>query len=180
MERRGPRPQVLTKFDGTSLHDVLRKGRRRYSLTRLPKYLILHMKRFTRNNFFVEKNPTIVTFGVKNLELKDAIPVPAAKGGGPAPSKRVRPGERGGAGAGKGGGWGGGAAAAAGGGPGCSPPRGRSPRRAPSRRPEPAPGGGGAGTTWWRTSATTASQRRGRTAHRFCTGRMACGTMCRT
>ena len=34
------------------------------------------MKRFTRNNFFVEKNPTIVNFPVKNLELKDIIPLP--------------------------------------------------------------------------------------------------------
>ena len=171
---------MLTKFDGTSLHDVLRKGRRRYSLTRLPKYLILHMKRFTRNNFFVEKNPTIVTFGVKNLELKDAIPVPAAKGGGPAPSKRVRPAERGGPWGGEGGGMGGRSRRCSRGRAGLPHPLGRPPRRAPSRHPKPAPGGGGAGTTWWRTSATTASRRRGRTAHRFCTGRTACGTMCRT
>ena len=135
MERRGPRPQVLTKFDGTSLHDVLRKGRRRYSLTRLPKYLILHMKRFTRNNFFVEKNPTIVTFGVKNLELKDAIPVPAAKGGGPAPSKRVRPGERGGGGGGEGGGMGGRSCRSSRGRAGLLPPTGAL----ATPRAEPAP-----------------------------------------
>jgi hypothetical protein len=29
-----------------------------------------------QNNFFVEKNPTIVNFPVKNLELRDIIPVP--------------------------------------------------------------------------------------------------------
>ncbi len=34
------------------------------------------MKRFTKNNFFLEKNPTIVNFPVKNLELKDIIPLP--------------------------------------------------------------------------------------------------------
>ena len=39
------------------------------------------MKRFNRNNFFVEKNPTIVTFPVKNLQLADAVPVPP---GGPS------------------------------------------------------------------------------------------------
>eukprot|EP00798_Chlamydomonas_sp_ICE-L_P031404 gene31404-6570_t len=41
--------------------------------------MCLHMKRFTKNNFFVEKNPTIVNFPVKNLELKDIIPVPEVK-----------------------------------------------------------------------------------------------------
>ena len=56
-------------------------------LTRLPKYLIMHVKRFTKNNFFMEKNPTIVNFPVKNLELKDVIPVPNGPDGNPVPSK---------------------------------------------------------------------------------------------
>ena len=75
-------PQValaacLSKFDGATEHDVLRPpGRKTYVLEALPPYLILHMKRFTKNNFFVEKNPTIVTFPVRNLELRDALPLP--------------------------------------------------------------------------------------------------------
>lgn len=36
-----------------------------------PRYLIFHLARFTKNNFYVEKNPTIVNFPVKNLELRD-------------------------------------------------------------------------------------------------------------
>jgi U4/U6.U5 tri-snRNP-associated protein 2 len=44
-----------------------------YSIQSLPQYIIFHVKRFTRNNFFVEKNPTIVNFPVKNLELRDYI-----------------------------------------------------------------------------------------------------------
>lgn len=36
-----------------------------FQLKHLPDYLILHIKRFTKNNFFVEKNPTIVNFPVK-------------------------------------------------------------------------------------------------------------------
>ena len=56
-------------------------------MSRLPRYLIVHHKRFTRNNFFVEKNPTIVTFPVKNLQLSDHIPVPNGPDGKPAPSK---------------------------------------------------------------------------------------------
>lgn len=47
--------------------------RKKYIITAdgIPKFLILHIKRFTKNNFFVEKNPTIVNFPVKNLEMKD-------------------------------------------------------------------------------------------------------------
>ena len=74
-------PQValsacLSKYDGATEHDVPRGGRKMYAVEALPPYLILHMKRFTRNNFFVEKNPTIVTFPVRNLELRDALPLP--------------------------------------------------------------------------------------------------------
>jgi U4/U6.U5 tri-snRNP-associated protein 2 len=74
-------PQValaacLAKFDGATEVDLLRAGRKTYALEALPPFLILHMKRFTRNNFFTEKNPTIVTFPVRNLELRDALPLP--------------------------------------------------------------------------------------------------------
>ncbi|KAJ1692852.1 hypothetical protein LUZ63_009550 [Rhynchospora breviuscula] len=73
---------ILTKFDGETVTEVVRPciARMRYRVIRLPKYLILHMRRFTKNNFFIEKNPTIVNFPVKNLELKDYIPLPMPKG----------------------------------------------------------------------------------------------------
>ncbi|KAI6692359.1 hypothetical protein NL676_020069 [Syzygium grande] len=69
---------ILKKFDGETITEVVRPrlARMRYRVTRLPRYLILHMRRFTKNNFFVEKNPTLVNFPVKNLELKDYIPLP--------------------------------------------------------------------------------------------------------
>ncbi|THG20931.1 hypothetical protein TEA_024635 [Camellia sinensis var. sinensis] len=72
---------ILKKFDGESVTEVVRPriARMRYRVTRLPQYLILHMRRFTKNNFFVEKNPTLVNFPVKNLELKDYIPLPTPK-----------------------------------------------------------------------------------------------------
>ena len=35
----------------------------------MPKYLILQAKRFIKNEFFSEKNSTIVNFPIKNLEL---------------------------------------------------------------------------------------------------------------
>eukprot|EP00899_Mesostigma_viride_P029106 jgi/Mesvir1/9380/Mv09831-RA.1 len=78
---------ILNKFDGQSVHESIKTGKRRYVIQQLPKYLVLHMKRFTKNNFFVEKNPTIVNFPVKNLELKDYIPVPLGEDGAPLPSK---------------------------------------------------------------------------------------------
>ena len=68
--------ELLHKFDGSRVHDNIKMGRRRYRLTRLPSYLVLHFKRFTKNNFFWEKNPTIVNFPVRNLELRDVIPIP--------------------------------------------------------------------------------------------------------
>lgn len=55
----------MRKFDGESWSDDLRAGRRQFRLTRLPRFLVLHMRRFTRNNFFREKNPTIVNFPVR-------------------------------------------------------------------------------------------------------------------
>jgi U4/U6.U5 tri-snRNP-associated protein 2 len=70
---------ILAKFDGTTITDDIRAGRRRFRLTRLPRFLNLHVRRFTKNNFFIEKNPTLVTFPVKNLELKDMVAVPKGK-----------------------------------------------------------------------------------------------------
>lgn len=78
---------ILKKFDGETVTEVVRPriARMRYRVTRLPQYMILHMRRFTKNNFFVEKNPTLVNFPVKNLELKDYIPLPT-----PNENKKLR------------------------------------------------------------------------------------------
>ncbi|KAK9804967.1 hypothetical protein WJX73_005353 [Symbiochloris irregularis] len=67
---------LLRKFDGQRPVEVPGQGVRRMRITKLPRFLVLQMKRFTRNQFFREKNPTIVNFPVKNLELADIIPVP--------------------------------------------------------------------------------------------------------
>merc|ERR1712038_71609 len=42
---------------------------RKFHITRLPPYIILYMKRFTKNTFYVEKNPTIVNFPIKAVEF---------------------------------------------------------------------------------------------------------------
>ncbi|KAJ6741471.1 UBIQUITIN CARBOXYL-TERMINAL HYDROLASE [Salix viminalis] len=72
---------ILKKFDGDTVTEVVRPrvARMKYRVTKLPRYLILHMQRFKKNNFFIEKNPTLVNFPVKNLELKDFIPLPMPK-----------------------------------------------------------------------------------------------------
>ena len=67
---------LLRKFDGQRPVEAPGQGVRRFRIARLPRFLVLHMKRFTKNQFFREKNPTIVNFPVKNLELADVIPVP--------------------------------------------------------------------------------------------------------
>ena len=67
--------QVLQKFNGQTWTDqigVNSHTRKKYVIRKLPQYLILHLVRFTKNNFFnLEKNRSVVTFPVKNLSLKD-------------------------------------------------------------------------------------------------------------
>ncbi|KAM0789092.1 hypothetical protein ACM66B_003150 [Microbotryomycetes sp. NB124-2] len=63
---------VLAKYDGTTTQesaDVLR----RFKLTRCPPFLIFHVKRFTKNNFVEQKNPTIVNFTVRGLDVSEYI-----------------------------------------------------------------------------------------------------------
>jgi U4/U6.U5 tri-snRNP-associated protein 2 len=38
----------MRKFDGEVVSDDIRAGRRRFRVTRLPRFLSLHMKRFTK------------------------------------------------------------------------------------------------------------------------------------
>jgi len=68
---------VLKKFDGISFSDIVNKAgvaqRRRYQIRNLPPYLILHLARFQTNRFLKVKNPTIVAFPVKNLDLSDYV-----------------------------------------------------------------------------------------------------------
>jgi len=72
-----PLVAVLKKFDGISFSDCVNKAgeaqRRRYRVRKLPPYLILHLARFHTNRFLKEKNPTIVAFPVKNLDLGDYV-----------------------------------------------------------------------------------------------------------
>lgn len=78
---------ILKKFNGEFIHEDIKAGRRRFRVTRLPRFLVLHVKRFLRNQFFVEKNPTIVNFPVKNLDLAACVPIPAGEDGAPLPAR---------------------------------------------------------------------------------------------
>eukprot|EP01117_Protostelium_nocturnum_P008417 TRINITY_DN3008_c0_g1_i1.p1 TRINITY_DN3008_c0_g1~~TRINITY_DN3008_c0_g1_i1.p1 ORF type:complete len:557 (+),score=203.13 TRINITY_DN3008_c0_g1_i1:108-1673(+) len=65
---------LLEKFDGKTVKHFPATGeRKRFRLIDLPQYLVCHIKRFTKNNFFVEKNPTIITCPLKNLDVRDYL-----------------------------------------------------------------------------------------------------------
>jgi U4/U6.U5 tri-snRNP-associated protein 2 len=65
---------LFKKYDGiTFTEDPIKGIKRRYHLIKLPPNLILYFKRFEKNQFFVEKNNTIINFPIKNLELKGKI-----------------------------------------------------------------------------------------------------------
>nr|BAN65948.1 U4/U6.U5 tri-snRNP-associated 65 kDa protein, putative [Babesia bovis] len=61
--------QLLQKFQGESAHTSPTGELCKYKIWKLPDYLVINIKRFTKNNFFIEKNPTIVSFPMKNLDM---------------------------------------------------------------------------------------------------------------
>ena len=67
---------ILSKFNGVNEKEYKTykdSELKRFEITYFPKYLILYIKRFTRNTFFLEKNPTIVNFPIKNVDLTDLL-----------------------------------------------------------------------------------------------------------
>ncbi|KAI0043534.1 spindle pole body protein [Auriscalpium vulgare] len=75
---------VLTKYDGVTTqasdsdHNESRGQLRRFKCQRLPPYIILHYKRFTKNNFVEEKNPTIVNFPLRGVDFRDYLEAPTS------------------------------------------------------------------------------------------------------
>jgi len=67
---------LLAKFDGLTSETLATGEKRRYQLSKLPKYLIIHYKRFTSNNWFKEKNPTLVNFPLFNLDMAPYVAAP--------------------------------------------------------------------------------------------------------
>lgn len=67
---------LLAKFNGTSEKEYKTYKEsflKRFEIIKFPKYLILYMKRFAKNNFLIEKNPTIVNFPIKNIDLTELL-----------------------------------------------------------------------------------------------------------
>ncbi|KAL7419713.1 Ubiquitin carboxyl-terminal hydrolase 10 [Cryptotrichosporon argae] len=67
-----PLSAILAKFDGKKTQEF-GPTLKRHHLTLLPPYLILHIKRFTKNNFVEEKNPTIVNFPLRGVDLAEYV-----------------------------------------------------------------------------------------------------------
>ncbi|KAF2142079.1 uncharacterized protein K452DRAFT_287282 [Aplosporella prunicola CBS 121167] len=73
-----PLTRVLSKYDGVSAQERLNYRRRYRLLHPLPPYLLFHIKRFSKNKFVSERNPTIVTFPVRSLDMSPYVePNPA-------------------------------------------------------------------------------------------------------
>ena len=64
-----PLTTILNKYNGLQAQEQM-KNRVRYRLLHpLPPYLLFHIKRFSKNKFVSERNPTIVTFPTQSLNM---------------------------------------------------------------------------------------------------------------
>ncbi|KAL3426843.1 ubiquitin carboxyl-terminal hydrolase [Phlyctema vagabunda] len=64
-----PLTSILSKYDGLKAQEHLNQRKRYRLLHPLPPYLLFHIKRFSQNKFVTERNPTIVTFDARNLDM---------------------------------------------------------------------------------------------------------------
>lgn len=78
-----PLTSILSKYDGLKAQEHLNTRKRYRLLHPLPPYLLLHIKRFSKNKFVSERNPTIVTFPVRSLDMSPYVePNPSLHGSG--------------------------------------------------------------------------------------------------
>ncbi|PQE32024.1 ubiquitin thiolesterase protein [Rutstroemia sp. NJR-2017a WRK4] len=68
-----PLTSILSKYDGIKAQEHLNTRKRYRLLHPLPPYLLFHIKRFSKNKFVDERNPTIVTFDARNLDMSPYI-----------------------------------------------------------------------------------------------------------
>ena len=73
-----PLSSILSKYDGIRTAEQ-QNARKRYRLLHpLPPFLLLHIKRFSKNKFVSERNPTIVIFNAHSLDMSTYVePNPA-------------------------------------------------------------------------------------------------------
>ena len=73
-----PLTTILSKYDGRSSQEHHAQRKRYRLLHPLPPYLVFQVKRFSQNKFVSERNPTIVTFDARNLDMSPYVePDPA-------------------------------------------------------------------------------------------------------
>ncbi|KAI4171305.1 MAG: hypothetical protein LQ343_004382 [Gyalolechia ehrenbergii] len=73
-----PLTSILSKYDGVKAQEHLSMRKRYRLLHPLPPFLLFHIKRFSKNKFVSERNPTIVTFPVRSLDMAPYVePNPA-------------------------------------------------------------------------------------------------------
>ncbi|XP_012937807.1 U4/U6.U5 tri-snRNP-associated protein 2 isoform X2 [Aplysia californica] len=71
-----PFANLLTKFNGVTEKEYKShkdSTMKKFELTRLPHFIIIYFKRFNKNYFVFEKNPTIVNFPIKNIDFGDLL-----------------------------------------------------------------------------------------------------------
>ncbi|KAJ3284422.1 u4/U6.U5 tri-snRNP-associated protein 2-like protein [Rhizoclosmatium globosum] len=72
-----PLADLLEKYDGVTEKEYTLSVKR-FRITKLPQFLIFHIKRFTKNNFTTEKNSTIVNFPIRGMDMREYLD-PAVK-----------------------------------------------------------------------------------------------------
>lgn len=71
-----PLANILAKFNGVTEKEYKTykdSTMKRFKIMKLPPYIILYVKRFTKNYFVFEKNPTIVNFPIKNIDFGELL-----------------------------------------------------------------------------------------------------------
>ncbi|CAG0891762.1 unnamed protein product [Darwinula stevensoni] len=67
---------LLSKFNGVTEKEYCTYKEnyiKRFEITRLPPYIIMCCKRFQKNTFFTEKNPTIINFPIRGIDFGDIL-----------------------------------------------------------------------------------------------------------
>ncbi|KAJ9130040.1 Cysteine proteinase [Coniochaeta hoffmannii] len=64
---------ILSKYNGVRAQEHLAQRKRYRLLHPLPPFLVFHVKRFSRNKFVSERNPTIVTFEPRGLDVSPYV-----------------------------------------------------------------------------------------------------------
>jgi U4/U6.U5 tri-snRNP-associated protein 2 len=78
-----PLHNILSKYNGVRAQEHLAQRKRFRLLHPLPPFLVFHVKRFSQNKFVSERNPTIVTFEPRGLDVSPYVePDPAHHPGG--------------------------------------------------------------------------------------------------